>query len=145
MSDTNGAMKDIDVAAVRTEWVAAVNELVARIEGWCKELDWATARAPKRLKDKLLGAYEVPMLLLQQWDTKLLLEPISRFVAGEADGRVNLYTMPEYDDVAVLIRRNGNWQMRVQLGKDERDFVPFTRDTFKEVIETFARRHAETQ
>jgi hypothetical protein len=143
MSETNGTTPEVNNVAVRDEWIAAVNELVTRVEGWCKELDWATRRSPKRIKDKALGTFDVPMLLMQQWDAKLLLSPINRFVGGEADGRVDLYTMPEYDDVAVLIRRNGDWQMRVQLGKDERDFVPFSRDTFKEVIETFARRHAE--
>jgi len=146
MSETNGTMKEIDIAAVRDEWIAAVNELVTRVEGWCKEMDWVTRKAPKKFKDKRIGAYDAPMLLLQHWDNKLLLEPISRFVAGEdVTGRIDLYTMPEYDDVAVLIRQNNDWKMRVQCGKEESDFVPFTRDSFKDVIETFARRHAETQ
>jgi hypothetical protein len=142
MSGPNGTPPRADAAAHRDEWIAAVNELVTRVEGWCKELDWATRRAPKRIKDRILGTYELPMLLTQQWDAKLLLNPDEPDRAM-GEGRVNLYTMPEYDDVAVLLRRNGDWTMRVQMGKDERDFVPFTRDAFKDVVETFARRHAE--
>lgn len=143
MSSQNGTSTELNPSALREEWIAAVTELVTQVEGWCKERDWSTRRAPKRIEDKAHGDYEIPMLLMQQWDAKLLLIPISEFVGLEKDGRVDLYTMPEYDDVAVLIRRKGEWIMRVQLGKEERDFIPFTRDSFHEVTETFVRRYAE--
>lgn len=141
MSNTNGA-PTADPAAARDEWVAAVTALVERVEGWCKELDWATRRAPKTIKDETLGEYDVPMLLMQYWNAKLMLNPDGPFTVG-ADGRVNLYTMPEYDDVAVLLRRSGEWQMVVQMGRDRREPAAFTRDAFQEVIETFAKRHAQ--
>jgi hypothetical protein len=141
MSSTNGKPL-ADLAVVRDGWVAAVNALVGQVEGWCKELDWPTRRASKRVKDKTLGEYEVPMLLMQQWDAKLLLNPDGPFIVG-ADGRVNLYTMPEYDDLAILLRQGTDWQMKVQMGRDQREPVPFTRETFKDVIETFAQRHAQ--
>lgn len=144
MGDANELLPPgADPTAVRAEWIAAVNELVTRIEGWCKEFDWATRRALKQLKDKPIGAYEVPMLLIQQWDVKLLLEPISRFVAG-ANGRVDLYTMPEYDDMAVLTRENGDWVLlRVEFGRERWPAMSLTCDTFKQVIETFVDRRTE--
>lgn len=144
MSDTNGTPSAAPgLAGVRDEWVAAVTALVDQVEGWCKELDWATRRAAKRVKDdRAVGPYEVPMLLMQHWDAKLLLTPVSRVVAG-GGGRVDLYTMPEYDDVAALLWEGGAWQMYVQLGAEQRDPVPLTRETFRDVVETFARRHAE--
>src|SRR5207248_1192305 len=96
-------------------------------------------------KDKPIGAYEVPMLLMQQWDVKLLLEPVSRFVSG-ADGRVDLYTMPQYDDLAVLTREHGVWMLWwVELGREQWPAMPLTRDTFKCVIETFAGRRMGTE
>jgi hypothetical protein len=77
---------------VRDEWIAAVNELVIRVEGWCKELDWATRRAPKRITDDHpIGHYAVPMLRMQHWDIQVLLEPASRFGVRN-DGQCDLYT-----------------------------------------------------
>jgi hypothetical protein len=144
MSQLKAPKKPVpDWEAVRDEWVRAVDQLVADVESWCKANDWPTRRIDKRLEESKIGEYVVPALLIQVDLVKLMLEPGARFVAG-ADGRADLYTMPEYDDVAVLFRENGGWRMRVQLGSDERDGIPFTRDTFQDVIGTFAKRHAKT-
>lgn len=139
MSKVNGPPAGVDAVAVRDEWVAAANELISRVEGWCKELDWATRRTSKRITDdQEIGPYEVPMLLIQRWDTKLLLSPVSHSVAG-GGGRADLYTLPEYDDVAVLLWEDRNWRMQVQLGRDSRE-AEFTRDSFREVLEVFSQR-----
>ena len=54
--------------------------------------------------------HKVPALLLQEGTVRVLLEPVSRRVTG-ADGVVDLYLMPAYDDVASLFYREGNWHV----------------------------------
>ena len=142
MSNTNGA-PTADPAAVRDEWVAVVTELVERVEGWCKELDWATRRAPKTIKeDKPLVPYEVPMLRMQYWDVQLMLDPTSRFGIRN-DGQCDLYIMPAYDDMAVVYRRDGDWFLRERkpggLGEEQ----PFSRDSLQRLAEVLRGQHAQ--
>src|SRR5947209_6644981 len=99
---------------VRDEWVRAVEQLVSNVEAWCRANDWPTRRIPKTVTESQIGEYTVPALRIQVDLVKLLLEPVARYVAGAA-GRVDLYSMPEYDDVAVLFPEEGAWQVWVQL------------------------------
>jgi hypothetical protein len=143
MSEINGAKKDDDSALVRDEWIAAVNELVTRVEGWCKELDWATRRAPKRIKDdRPLGPYEVPMLRMQYWDIQVLLEPISRFGVRN-DGQCDLYIMPAYDDLAIIYRRGTNWFVRERTRDGMSDEQPLTLNALRQMVELLRANHAE--
>src|SRR5688572_7906641 len=84
--------------AIRDEWVRAVTDLVATVESWCSEKGWPTRRIEKRLNESQIGEYTLPALLIQVDLAKWLLEPVARFVPA-ADGVVDLYLMPEYDDV----------------------------------------------
>jgi hypothetical protein len=95
---------------VRDDWSRAVVELIGNVEKWCKARDWPTRRIEKRMEDRKLGEYRVPALLIQIDLVKLMLEPIARFVPG-ADGLVDLYLMPAYDDVASIYFRSGGWQI----------------------------------
>ena len=47
---------------------------------------------------------------MQKETTRLLLDPVARFAPG-ADGVVDLYLMPAYDDIASLYLVNGEWQL----------------------------------
>jgi hypothetical protein len=103
---------------VRDEWVRAVEQLVADVESWCRANDWPTRRVPSRLSESPIGEYVVPALLIQVDTRKFLLEPIARFVPG-ADGAVDLYEMPRYDDIANLYLRNGVWVLDFMLAADK--------------------------
>jgi hypothetical protein len=98
-----------DNAAVRDEWVRAVDQLVTQVEGWCKARDWPTRRIPKRINEPPLGEYEVPALVFQVDFLKLMLEPDARFAAG-CRGVASLYRMPEYSDVARVLRGPAGWE-----------------------------------
>jgi hypothetical protein len=93
---------------VRDEWVRAVEQLVTEVEGWCRENQWPTRRIDKRLEESRIGEYVVPALLIQVDLVKLMLEPVARFVPG-GEGVIDLYRMPQYDDVASIFRRAGSW------------------------------------
>ncbi len=103
---------------VRDEWLRAVEQLVTNVEGWCKANDWPTRRIDKHITESPIGEYVAPALLIQVDLVKLLLEPVARFVPG-AEGVVDLYRMPEYDDVATLYRHGGAWQVHYHFtGRD---------------------------
>jgi hypothetical protein len=106
---------------VRDDWVRAVTDLVAQVEGWCRDRGWPTRRIDKRMYDAALGEYTVPALKIQVDLLKLLLEPDSRYLTG-TDGGANLYVMPDFDDAARLFRHGGGWVIHpLQAGK----WVPF--------------------
>ena len=62
------------------------------------------------MEDSDIGTYQAPALLLQQDTLRMLLEPIARTAPG-ADGVVDLYLMPAYDDIATLYFADGKWQL----------------------------------
>jgi len=109
MANTN-APKSGDVRALREDWVARLSTLVDDVELWAKQLDWATRRVDKKMQDSEIGDYRVPVLLLQKETVRILLEPIARSAPG-AEGVVDLYLMPAYDDIASLYYCDAKWHL----------------------------------
>jgi len=103
--------------SIRDSWIRAVEELVSNVEVWCKARGWPTRRIEKRMEDRKLGEYLAPALLIQVDLVKLMLEPVARFVPG-ADGVVDLYLMPAYDDMASVYLRDGVWQIHYSVAGD---------------------------
>ncbi|MFO0809091.1 MAG: hypothetical protein U0746_10740 [Gemmataceae bacterium] len=103
--------------AERDEWVAAVEALVAEVEGWASGWqDWATRRVPKTISEDPIGTYTVPQLIMQCPAGRMLLDPVSRYVAGDRSGLIDLYAMPSFD-AARLVRDNGVWGIHLFLTK----------------------------
>ena len=135
------------LAALRA-WTNRVDELVDRVELWGNELGWATRRIEKRLDDSGVGAHKVPVLLLQEGTVRVLLEPVSRRAPG-AEGVVDLYLMPAYDDVASLYFQEGDWHMHYALsGGDEvvsikeAESKPFSKETLAVVFQEM-KKHGQ--
>jgi hypothetical protein len=99
-----------DTEELKRQWLDRLNLLVDSIETWARELGWSTRRIMKNMEDLDRVAYKAPGLLLQEEFTKGLLEPISEGFTG-LGGRVDLYLMPAYDDVAHLLYTNGVWSL----------------------------------
>lgn len=94
----------------RAVWIDRVSELVERIDQWAKELGWSTRRLEKRLDDARVGNHRVHALLMQAETVRILLEPIGRSAPG-AEGVVDLYLMPGYDDIASIYYHGGHWNL----------------------------------
>ena len=62
------------------------------------------------MKDSELGRYKAPALLLQYEFTRGLLDPLSH-ATSRAEGAVDLYLMPAYDDIARLFYFEGGWNI----------------------------------
>ena len=136
-----------DWEQVRDEWVRAVEQLVADVEAWCEANGWPTRRIEKRLDDSQIGEYAAPAVLIQVDLVKLLLEPVARFVPG-GNGLIDLYRMPQYDDVASIYWRGSQWHVHYPVLKQntmkpregdppfvEDDKVEmFTREVFTAVV-----------
>ena len=97
----------------RAEWLARLHDLVARVKEWADELDWATRTVDKIMEDAEIGDYRARGLLLQQETARLFLEPVARIAPG-AEGVVDLYRMPYYDDIASLYFYNNRWNVHYQ-------------------------------
>ena len=99
-----------DAEALRDQWLQVLADLTSKVKDWAEELDWSTRLISKTMKDSRLGSYEAPALLMQKETTRVLLDPVARFTPG-ADGVVDLYLMPAYDDIASLFLVNGEWRL----------------------------------
>jgi hypothetical protein len=94
----------------RAIWIERVNFLVDQVEQWATEMGWSTRRIEKKLDDVRIGKHRVPALLMQQETDRVLLEPVGRTTPG-AEGVVDLYLMPAYDDIASLYFYDDRWNL----------------------------------
>lgn len=94
----------------RAIWIGRVSSLVDEVERWATEMGWATRRVEKKLDDIRIGRHRVPALLMQQDTCRVLLEPVGRSTPG-AEGVVDLYLMPAYDDIASLYFYEDRWNL----------------------------------
>ena len=94
----------------RVRWVDSVKALVDQVETWAKEMNWSTRRVGKKLDDPWIGKHRVPALLMQEDTCRILLEPVGRSAPG-AEGVVDLYLMPAYDDIATLYYDGTRWSL----------------------------------
>ncbi len=100
----------VERLAKRLEWLDRLSKLIDTVEGWAQALGWSTKRVRKELNDSEIGAYRTHALLLQEETTRVLLEPVGRS-APDAEGVVDLYLLPAYDDIATLYYYDGRWNL----------------------------------
>ena len=94
-----------DLDKLRDDWLARLTKLIDQVEAWGIELGWSTRRIERKKEDHEVGNYKAPALLMQEGVTRIILEPIGRSAPG-ADGVVDLYALPAYDDIATLFYRS---------------------------------------
>ena len=142
----DGPVADRD--RLREEWLSRLSTLVDSVKAWAEELGWSTRRIEVPLEDPEIGDYRAPALILQQEATKAFLEPVARSAPG-AEGVVDLYIMPAYDDIANLYFCRGRWLLHHAAPGTpgaaairEAESAPLSRDTFREVLEAMKRNAA---
>jgi hypothetical protein len=97
-----------DPEAVKSEWLGRLEALVRDVKGWAEAAGWRTRRITKTVNERRLGKYEVPVLLMEKDAVEVVLNPVARLVP-EADGAVDLYLSPAYDDIASLYLDGDHW------------------------------------
>jgi hypothetical protein len=125
---------------VRAAWLERVNALVDQVETWAKELNWATRRVEKKIEDSFIGDHRVPALVMQEDTYRILLEPVGRSTAG-AEGVVDLYLLPAYDDIATLFYYNERWNLHYVFPNTapvasvrEAEAMPLTKEALDKVL-----------
>jgi hypothetical protein len=129
-------------------WLDCLGRLVADVQHWAGELDWSTRLISKKMKDSRLGTYSAPALIIQKETVRVLLDPIGRSAPG-ADGVVDLYLMPAYDDIASLYLVDDVWRMHYMFAEAptvatmrDAESVPLSRETLGRVLDEMCRHAA---
>lgn len=137
-----------DHEAVRGEWFGRLEALASDVRRWAEETGWSARSITKKMEDSQLGVYEAPALLLQKETVRVLLEPIARSAPG-ADGVVDLYLMPAYDDIASLYLVDGVWQLHYMFDGApvvatirQAESVPLDREALGQVLDAMSRHAA---
>jgi hypothetical protein len=143
---TSGQRAD-DKGKLLEEWINRLSELVESVDTWAQELGWATRRIQKKMEDSQIGQYRAPALLMQEGTVRIILEPIARSAPG-AEGVVDLYLMPAYDDIATLFYE-GEWKLQYPFPKapladdvEEVPPLPFSKETLRAVLEELKKNAA---
>jgi hypothetical protein len=100
--------KATDLSPEVAEWLSCLTVLVGSVQGWAAASGWRGRLTSKHMVEKGIGRYEVPVLVLDRDDVEVSLVPVARRVPG-ADGLVDLFRMPAYDDVASLSLEGDEW------------------------------------
>ncbi len=151
MFDEQGyGVKIDDPDAVRAEWLDRLNALASQVKGWVEKHDWRTRLVSKPLRDGILGRFDVPLLLMERYAVQVALNPITRF-PGNADGGVDLYIVPAYDEVAGILLEDGRWAIyytfdRRADGKPipEPECLPLSEETLDRVLNAMVARDTES-
>lgn len=135
----------MDTEKTKKEWLNRLSQLMEDVSAWAKALDWSTRQIEKTLNDSVIGDHKVPALLLQKEVTKILLEPIARKAPG-ADGVVDLYLLPGYDDIASLYYVTNGWKLNYMFPGQptvgdicQAESLPFSQQVFEKVVEEMTK------
>ena len=104
----------------RDQFQKRVEALVKQVREWVEPHEWVTKPYPKKMRDVDRQVFEIPALFLQKGPTRVLLDPIAFDVPG-AEGVVDLYLMPTYDDMASLYFESGRWVIHYAFPPDPRE------------------------
>jgi hypothetical protein len=126
---------------LRDDWLCRLSNLIQKVENWAMTVGWATRKIEVTLSDSQIGRYKAPALLLQDDSIRILLEPIARSAPG-AEGVVDLYLMPAYDDIASFYLYDNDWHIHYMFPETPTvakiraaEAKPLTLDTLREVLE----------
>jgi hypothetical protein len=136
-------------AVVLAHWQDRLNLLVHEIKEWVERAGWRTRTIQKPTDDRTLGRHTVPVLLMEKDTVEVALNPVSPLVPG-AEGAVDLYLVPAYDDIASLYYSSGHWLIHYAfpVGPRETDSViesdamPLSEETIIRVLNSIASHAA---
>jgi len=133
----------------RDQFQNRVEALVEDVKAWVEPHEWVTRDYQKKMRDVDRQLYVVPALYLQKGPTRVLLDPVAYDVPG-AEGVVDLYLMPTYDDMASLYFEEGKWTIHYAFRPDagenhsvvEARILPLDAEAINQVLDSIAA-HAE--
>jgi hypothetical protein len=142
---TREVIQEIDSDAVRRQWLDRLGALVEEVKGWAQASGWRTRRIDKTVKERRLGTYKVPVLLMEKDTVEVVLNPVARFVPG-GNGAVDLYVAPAYDDIASLYFEGDRWVVHYANRPDPKESEsvieikprPYSEQSIREILDGMA-------
>jgi hypothetical protein len=139
----------IGMGEQRDQFQKRVEALAEQVKRWVEPHEWVTKYYPKKLRDVEGQLFETQALFLQKGPTRVLLDPVAYDVPG-AEGVVDLYLMPTYDDMATLYFENGGWVIHYAFPSrpthadtvGEAKALPLSEESINQVLDSIAI-HAE--
>lgn len=130
----------------RSQFQKRVKALVKLVTEWAERHEWITKPYPKKMRDVDQQVFEIPALFLQKGPIRVLLDPVAYDVPG-AEGVVDLYLMPTYDDMASLYFENGEWVIHYPLppeaietqSANETETLALSEKTINQVLDSIAQ------
>jgi hypothetical protein len=134
---------------VVARWQERLNILVRQVKEWVEKDRWRTRIIEKPIDDRELGRHKVPVLLMERDTVEVALNPVSALVPG-AEGAVDLYLVPAYDDIASLYFENGQWIIHYTFPADpgetdsviEPKVMPLSEETIIQVLNSIVSHGA---
>ena len=94
---------------LRNEWLARLTDLVNDVKCWADAMeDWSTRQITKNMEDSEIGRYESAGAASAESGASDTPRSDST-ICTCAEGVVDLYLMPAYDDIASLYFYGGQW------------------------------------
>ena len=106
-------------------WKDRLKTLMDEVRGWVERHGWRTRTIEKPVDDRRLGRHTVNVLLMEKDTIEVALNPVSPLVPG-AEGAVDLYLVPAYDDIASLYLEDGRWMIHYVFAHDAREAYPMS-------------------
>jgi len=113
----------------RQDWIIRVAALVAEIAQWARAEGWTFEQQTKVLREKNIGEYEVPSLVIHLQGGEIEVNPIALHTIG-ANGRVDIEAFPTLSRVKLLGVPDG-WMIMTDSNVPLRE--PWTRETFSQL------------
>ncbi len=134
---------------VLAHWQERLKNLVHEVKEWVEGAGWRTRTIEKPINDRKLGRHTVPVLLMEKDTVEVALNPVSPLVPG-AEGAVDLYLVPAYDDIASLYFEGGEWLIHYAFPADpgethsltEVEAMPLSEETLLRVMNSIASHAA---
>jgi hypothetical protein len=142
--ETRGPQTE-DPEAVLAHWQDRLKILVREVKEWVEKAGWRTRTIEKPLQDRTLGRHTVPVLLMERDTVEVALNPVSPLVPG-AEGAVDLYLVPAYDDIASLYFEGGRWVIHYPFpatpgetdSRIETEALPLSEEAINRVLDAIA-------
>ena len=133
----------------RDQFRNRVEALVNQVRRFAEPHEWVTKVYTKKLRDVENHVYQIPALFLQKGPVRVLLDPVAYDVPG-AEGVVDLYLMPTYDDLASFYFEGGTWRIHYAFppaptetrSAIETEALPLVEESVNKVLDSIAD-HAE--
>lgn len=125
-----------ELHARRADWTGRVAALVEQVAGWSRQVGWAVEVGQTSLDERLLGAYDVPMVRVSLPpgdlpERAVLVVPVGLHVVG-GDGRVDVEGYPTLSRVK-LIGVPAGWAIVTDSNVPLR--LPWNAETFRQLAQ----------